>query len=258
MHLRGPAQELQIAGDTICVHDIDLRLGRESLEQLADLLDESERTQAERFVTRELARKYIVSHGGARIVLGCYLGVGPEEVRFVRNAHGKPALDLAHASELRFNLSHSGERCLVAVTESREIGVDIEAVRPIPDWPEIATRFFSPGEVAGLRSLPEALLGTAFFATWSRKEAYIKAVGLGFAIDLATFQVEVDPRRPARLIFAADADQGPDRWCMQDIDVGPDYRAAVAVEGSGCIVSVNVHQWPLAPRVDASCPGSAV
>jgi 4'-phosphopantetheinyl transferase len=222
------------------VYDIDLSLDEFAVERFSCLLDSGERAQAARFATAALRRGYVASHGNLRLVLGRYLGTGPGEVRFVRGQQGKPSLDSSHGSTLRFNLSHSGEKCLIAITEGREVGVDVERIRALDDWREIAERFFAKRETTRLSSLPAALVKTAFFATWSRKEAYIKALGLGLALDLGAFEVEVDPRKEARLLWTLHEPTGPEQWCMRNIDVGAEYCAAVAVQGQHCDVRLQV------------------
>ena len=225
--------------DCLAVHvfDFDLRVGDRELNELIQVLDEHEVAQAQRFATADLKRKYVASHGNVRHVLGRYLGVSPGEVRLFVGSHGKPSLHAAHASSLRFNLSHSGEKCLLALTLNREVGVDVERVRPLEDWREIAHRFFSNRETARLAELPAHLSEQAFFATWSRKEAYIKALGLGLALDLSSFEVEVDPRKPGQLIWAANETEGPKQWLMCDVDVDPEYRAALAVRDQRCSIT---------------------
>jgi 4'-phosphopantetheinyl transferase len=221
---------------TVYLYEVDLASAPTELGELLKLLDDRELAQAQRFATPELKRKYVVSHGSVRLALGRYLDVLPSDVRFVEAPHGKPQLDPCHASEVQFNLSHSGEKCLIAISAGSPVGVDVERLRPLEDWREIAQRFFSEREYQRLLALPVGLVNVAFFATWSRKEAYIKALGLGLALDLSAFEVEVDPRTEARLVWTRDAAEGPTRWAMRDISVGPHYRAALAVRGQHCNV----------------------
>jgi 4'-phosphopantetheinyl transferase len=235
----GPCQH-EVAS-TICprevhVYHVDLSLAESDVERLISFLDLNEKEQTARFATAVLKRRYVASHGNLRLALSRYLGLEPGEIRFARGPHGKPALDPSHGSTLRFNLSHSSEKCLIAVTEGREVGIDVERIRALDDWREIAERFFSERETFRLSSLPTSLVKTAFFATWSRKEAYIKALGLGLAFDLSAFEVEVDPREGARLLWTLDEGVGKEQWCMKNIDVGAEYCAALAVQGQHCEV----------------------
>jgi 4'-phosphopantetheinyl transferase len=241
-------EELSIKPHDVHVYDIDLAVNDGSTDLLFGLLDSREREQANRFVTSELRRRHILSHGHLRIILGRYLGVTPEEVVFVQLIRGKPALDPVHGSPVTFNLSHSGDKCLVAVATERDIGIDVERVRPLAEWREIAQRFFSQRETARLSELPPELTEAAFFATWTRKEAYIKALGLGMALDLGAFEVEVDPRQESRLIWALDASEGPSAWCMRNVPVAPGYHAALAVRDDTQSACVLCTDWPTLSR----------
>jgi 4'-phosphopantetheinyl transferase len=225
------------------VYDVGLELDAIDVEKLAKVLDERELATAARFATVSLRRKYVASHARLRSVLSRYLNLAPTEVRFLHGEQGKPWLDPCHRSNVRFNLSHSGEKGLVAITTNREVGIDVELIRPLEDWREIAERFFSQRETVRLSSLPPHLVERAFFATWSRKEAYVKALGLGLALDLGAFEVEVDPRNEARLEWTLDDLEGPTKWSLRDIHVGPEYHAAIAIEGQDCVLSVQPNDW---------------
>jgi len=213
------------------VYDIDLSRHYDEIESLRDVLSEHERSRAARFVTERLQHDYIVSHGATRLVLSRYVESAPDRLSFVQGEHGKPALDPCHSSSVRFNLSHSGNKCLIAVTNAREVGVDVEKLRALEDWLEIAKRFFSSRETEQLMLLPEALRRDGFFATWSRKEAYIKAIGMGLALELGSFAVEADPRAQARLVWTRDDAEEPAHWEMRTLQVEAGYHAAVAVRG---------------------------
>lgn len=226
--------------EPIAVHVYDVELSRhyDDIEALRSVLSEHERSRASRFVTERLQHDYIVSHGMTRLILGRYVECMPAELAFVQGEHGKPALDPRHASPVRFNLSHSGGKCLIAITNGREVGVDVEKIRRLEDWLEIAKRFFSTRETEQLLLLPEAMRHDGFFATWSRKEAYIKAIGMGLALELGSFAVNVDPSAQARLLWTRDNAEEPSHWEMRTLKVDPGYHAAVAVRGAIEVVRV--------------------
>ena len=158
-------------------------------------------------------------------------------MRFVYGPHGKPELASdGGETGLRFNVSHSHGLALYAITRHREIGVDVERIRPEVASETIAEHFFSPREVAVLRALPATLQATAFFACWTRKEAYIKARGDGLSLPLDQFAVSLAPGEPAALLYTAWDAQEAARWALHDLASGPGYRAAVAVTG---------HDWQL-------------
>jgi len=134
------------------------------------------------------------------------------------------------ARSLRFNLSHSHGLALVAVTRGREIGVDIEWVRPGMSDERIAERFFSTGEVRALRKLPERLQDEAFFNCWTRKEAYIKAKGEGLSMPLSDFEVSLRPEESAALLSTKRDPQEASRWLICELFPAPGFVAALVVE----------------------------
>jgi 4'-phosphopantetheinyl transferase len=160
-------------------------------------------------------------------VLGQYLAGNPADLRFSYNDYGKPLLTGDHG--LKFNLSHSHEVALVAVTRDAAVGVDVEHVRSDFASEEIARRFFSRLEVETFSSLPKEEKVAAFFRCWTRKEAYIKAIGKGLSQPLDGFDVTLAPADPAALLRADEDDRLS--WSMSVIAVGHGYAAALAVEG---------------------------
>lgn len=166
-----------------------------------------------------------------RMLLSRYLALHPSELTFVYNPFGKPSLPPgASTPALRFNLSHSNEFALYAFTREGEVGIDIE--QACADFPteEIAERFFSSGEVATLRSLAPALKTEGFFNCWTRKEAYIKAVGEGLSHKIDQFSVSLTPDQPAALVASADPLE-LSRWFFRELKPAPGYVAALVVEG---------------------------
>ena len=217
-----------------------------ALEAAARLLSEDEHARAGRFHFERHRRHFTLARGFLRTVLGLYLDIGPETVAFQYNRYGKPSLPPRLGDrKLCFNLSHSGDWALCAVTRGREIGVDIEKIQPHRATAGIARRFFSPREVDALFALPEHLRAAAFFRCWTRKEAYIKAKGRGLSISLASFAVALAPEQPAALIWTGDDPEERHRWSLDDIDLDDialdnidadihashGYAAALAVEG---------------------------
>jgi 4'-phosphopantetheinyl transferase len=197
--------------------------------------DECQR--AERYIFAKDRAHFVVARGLLRVLLGRYLGQEPQHLRFTYGRHGKPALATETGGvALRFNVSHSHGLALYAITRGREVGVDIEHIRPEVAQEQVAERFFSPREVTVLRALPTPLQAPAFFACWTRKEAYIKATGAGLALPLDQFDVSLAPGEPAALLHTAWDPQEATRWALQDLAPAPGYRAAVAVAG---------HDWHL-------------
>ena len=206
---------------------------RISLEQHGDILDRFRATleadeleRADRFYFEKHRRHFVVGRGFLREVIACYLQAKPEALRFVYGAYGKPAL--AGEQSLHFNMSHSHEVALLAVARNAELGVDVERVRVDFASEDIARRFFSRVEVDTFNALANEEQVAAFFRCWTRKEAYIKAIGKGLSQPLDAFDVTLAPGEAAALLRAEEDDVS--RWVLSDIDVGAGYAGALAVE----------------------------
>ena len=190
--------------------------------------------RAERYRFQEDREHFIIARGLLRTILGGYLDIEPGELQFHYNPNGKPALDgVPGGDTLHFNLSHSHGLALFAVTHGRDIGVDLEHIRPHFDEDQIAERFFSFQEVAALHALPRSMQKEAFFACWTRKEAYIKGTGQGLSLPLDQFDVSVVPGEPAALISTRWDPQEASRWSLQELNPGTGYVGALAVAGHG-------------------------
>jgi 4'-phosphopantetheinyl transferase len=206
------------------------------IQRLAQTLSEDERQRAGRFRFERDRWRYIVGRGLLRAILGRYLDLAPEQLRFRYGPRGKPALaEMLGESEgeLCFNVAHSHELALYAVARGRGVGVDIEYVRPIDELEQMAERFFSLSEVAVLQALPSDQKQEAFFNCWTRKEAYIKAVGDGLSRPLDQFGVSLAPGEPAKLLSVAGDPDEAGRWSIQALAPASGYVAALAVAGHG-------------------------
>jgi len=201
------------------------------VERLWAALTPDERERARRFHFERDRRRFVVARGVLREILGRCLGLAPALIRFAYNEYGKPSL-MEEAGGLRFNASHSAEAALYACTLGREVGIDIELLRDDFASFEIAERFFSKTEVRSLGSLPAHLRTQGFFNCWTRKEAYIKALGEGLSHPLHSFSVSLAPGEPARLISTDTALLEADRWSLVDLKPFEGYAAALAIRGS--------------------------
>ncbi len=221
-----PPQTLSLETGAVHVWRTSLDQPFQSLERFRRMLEPDELNRASRFHFEKHRQHFIVARGFLRSVLGRYLKMHPEALRFSYGAYGKPALASEHV--LRFNLSHSHEVALLAVTLNVDLGVDVEHIRADFASEEIARRFFSRAEVEVFNALSQEERVEAFFRCWTRKEAYIKAIGKGLSQALDAFDVTLAPGVQAALL-RADEDN-VERWWMSNVEVGEGYAGALAVE----------------------------
>jgi 4'-phosphopantetheinyl transferase len=210
----------------------------------ADMLTSDERKQASRFMSASLVRGFIARRAALRQILATYTRTRAADLAFRTGAHGKPQLLDPHgaASTLQFNTSDAGGYALIAVTMQQAIGVDIEAIRQIDDADDIVEQHFSAVERDTYRRLAPEQRPMAFFTAWTRKEAFIKAVGLGLNLSLDAFSVELDPAAPARLIEIDGDPIKAAEWTLLPIEVPRGHVGAVVVGGpiSHCQTGI----WP--------------
>lgn len=231
-----PPAEIALPEDEVHVWCAFLDQPRSHVQALVHILSIEEQSRAERFHFERDRRRYIASQGHLRMLLGQYLRIAPEHIKFHRGTRGKPALKETGSTEanLKFNLAHSHELALYGITRNREIGIDIEHIRPIPDAAQIVERFFSAQEQRTFFSLPPEQHLEAFFNCWTRKEAFIKAKGEGLYHPLDQFSVSLAPGEPARLLQIENDPQETARWSLQALNPAPGYVATLAVEGHSC------------------------
>ncbi|BAC90792.1 4'-phosphopantetheinyl transferase family protein [Gloeobacter violaceus] len=197
--------------------------------ELVETLSEDERHRAERYRFVGDKRRFIVARGLLRRILRCYLEIPAAQIRFSYGIKGKPALALPGCT-LQFNLSHSREVVLIALTLRRDIGIDLELVRSLAAMDQMAERFFSAHEKQMLGVLAPLERQETFFRFWACKEAYIKACGKGLALALDQFDVAIEPDGGVSLLAnRQERDAHPGHWAIRQIEPGKNYVAAVAV-----------------------------
>ncbi|HEX4487757.1 MAG TPA: 4'-phosphopantetheinyl transferase superfamily protein [Terriglobales bacterium] len=225
--LESPAtvDALRATGD---VHLWTVALDGEALrqEEYWQTLAEDERKRAERFHFVRDRERYVRARGRLRSLLGEYLSQDPANVQFSYGPQDKPAVE----GGLQFNLAHSGSYALYAFSFGKRVGMDIEQLRPMDDAEALAQRFFSPEECRDLISLPADQRNAAFFACWTRKEAFVKAVGGGLALPLKSFRVSLLPGEEVCLL----KNDNGGKWTLFDVHPAAGYRGAVVVEGGEC------------------------
>jgi 4'-phosphopantetheinyl transferase len=238
-----PAPErLALSNNEIHVWRVGLDQPAAKIADLSMTLAADEWERAYRFRFQRDRDHYIVARATLRALLSQYLLQRPEQLRFSYSPFGKPAMaDPSLARGLHFNISHSGGLALCAFTRVGEIGLDIEHLRENFDCEQIAQHCFSAREVETLFALPPEMRTLAFFNCWTRKEAFIKALGEGLSHPLDQFDVTLAPTEPAALLSTRNDPRGPGRWFLRELAPGSGYVAALAVEGSDCQVSC--WQW---------------
>jgi 4'-phosphopantetheinyl transferase len=189
--------------------------------------DEVER--AERFRFDQHRRAFVLGRAALRALIASYLRIEPQEASFTYGLKGKPALAVAPCP-LSFNVSNSGDLAAYAFALDCEIGVDVEHRRRLLEIEGIARRFFASDEVAELMALSEGERPEGFFNCWTRKEAYIKAVGDGLSVPLDSFEVTLQPGVPARMISLDGSAAAAERWTLHAFTPAPDYAGAIAYQ----------------------------
>ena len=207
--------------------NIDSRPQR--ISEFWKMLSEDERNRAERFRFDHHRERFIIQRGRLREILSGYGDIPPGAIRFRNGSGGKPEIE-GDNPIIRFNLSHSGGYVLYAVACGREVGVDVEVVRPKPKAAGLVARFFSPNEKRAFRKLEPCEEEAAFYAGWTRKEAYVKALGKGLRFPLDQFDVSLKSGDQEALLHVEGAPEELRRWSLRDIDLGPGFKAALAVE----------------------------
>lgn len=192
--------------------------------------DEQKRANAFRFAKQR--EHFIIGRGLLRIILGWYCATHPRQITLRYGAKGKPFLlspgeFLKNDLQLYFNVSHCEDCAVLAFSRNRDLGVDIERVRDLPDAEAIATQFFSPHEAAELLSVDPSFRAEAFFNCWTRKEAYLKAIGNGLSSPLYEVEVSLLPGEPAvlRKLKGRSASQ----WSLLQLHPQPGHVGALAV-----------------------------
>lgn len=208
---------------------------------LTGYLSPDERARAVRFVFPRHRDRFIAGRAFLRLLLAQYLGTDAGELTFRYGPHGKPAL-ADDRSDLQFNLAHCGSLAVCALARGcGELGVDVERLRPLADAADVARSSFSPNEVAQLESVEEPARLRAFFNGWTRKEAFLKALGDGLARPLDSFDVTLKPDDPPRLLRTGGDLEEAGRFSLHALEPETGYVAAVAARGRGW--SVRQVRW---------------
>jgi 4'-phosphopantetheinyl transferase len=228
--------------DEVHVWRIILDWPAERVNAMNAVLSLDEQQKADRFHFEQDRTRHVVGRGVLRSILARCMKTEAERLRFEYNKFGKPRLADGPTQPLQFNVSHSGDLVLIALTIERAVGIDVERTRNDLEVERIAASYFSLHERRTLHSLPAHQRRDAFFDCWTRKEAYIKAIGDGLSLPLDQFDVCFLPGQEPRLLATRPDPAEAGRWVFRALDLGPDYKAAVAVEGAGW--QLRTWEWP--------------
>ena len=226
-----PDKNLELSADAVHLWLAELEIGEQQVETLAQSLSQDELQRANRFRFDHDRHAFIAGRGILRIILGAYLNRSPNQITFQYGDRGKP--EVAHSgagSTLQFNVSHSQNRAIYAITRDRRIGVDLEYQRNVSDMERLAKRFFTSKEHAILCALPPEQQARAFFQLWTCKEAYLKAIGEGL-VGLGHVELTIAPNQPFSPSGIGDTRDCSTNWNLAQFQPFPDFMAALAVEG---------------------------
>jgi 4'-phosphopantetheinyl transferase len=224
--------ELDLTRDEVHVWCVNFNVFERDIHALRLNLSKDENAKAESFYFYKDKKNYIGRHAILRRILGRYLSIAPNNINFSYSSHGKPSLcNYSNGDTIHFNLSHSKGLVLYAITRGREVGIDVERIIPGIMDTQFSSYVFSQKELYGIQSLPSDLRMIALFQYWTRKEAFVKALGKGLSYDLK--KIDVSGAFGENNIIShrnSDAHDGC-RWSLRDIEVGSGYAASIVVKG---------------------------
>lgn len=230
---------LRLADDEIHLWSANLALPEAAVAALAACLSPDEHSRAARFHFERDRRRFAASRATLRIVLSSYGCGDARQLRFSYGERGKPALDRAwHAASIEFNLAHSHDLVLVAVGRGQALGVDVEFVRPMADLQGVAGLVCSPAELSSLLETPPAQRCESFLRCWTRKEAYVKAIGAGLSLALDRLHVGCATAAPGQALPTVGAQAGDaTAWRLHDLRPAPGYIGALATRQPACRIT---------------------
>jgi 4'-phosphopantetheinyl transferase len=214
---------LMLSERDIHIWTVELDLSHQQVEDFGQFLTAQERQRAAKFINPIHGNRWTIARGYLRQILGKYINLTPDAIVFNYGQQGKPAVE---AQDIQFNLSHSADRAVYAISAKHPVGIDLEQIHPLPAA-DLVDRFFSSAEQIIFHSLPVDLQQAAFFHAWTQKEAYLKACGTGLSTPLAQIEVSIDPRTPAAIISAPITGI----WQIEKLAISTEYASAIVIGG---------------------------
>ncbi len=236
----GPPPTLYLAAGEVHAWMALMPTSQQVILYLESLLSESEARIAAQFRTSDSQRRYVFAHAALRSIIAHYLDMNPRSIVFAKGEFGKPYLP--YHPTLQFNMSHSRDMVLIGLCHGSAVGIDVEYIQDSVDVLQLAEHAFSDSELASFCAIPSRSQAIAFFAHWTRKEAYIKARGLGLSLPLNSFDVPLRSEEASYPSRAASNVTALGKWYCRDLYPHPSYAGAVVVEGS--LGSLMCWRWP--------------
>lgn len=229
-------RQLSLAENEVHLWGIELDAVASGEPRWRTVLSPDEVARADRFHFARDRQNFTATRALLRMVLGSYVGCDASKLTFIYSDKGRPLLGANYALPLRFNVSHSGTRAVLAFSLGRDVGIDVERIRHNLDCDLLAERYFSPAEQKALAGLPLQERCSGFFRCWTRKEAYIKAHGAGLSLPLDSFDVSIIRGEQNTLLATRPDASEAARWSLCDVDAGEGYAAALCVKGHGWVL----------------------
>ncbi|NES02543.1 MAG: 4'-phosphopantetheinyl transferase superfamily protein [Okeania sp. SIO2F4] len=228
MFVYPPQKELKVSPNNVHIWSTNLKLLPSQIEELSTILSSDEIERANKFYFERDKNRFIIARGKLRKILSRYLNIEPEKLQFTYSDRGKPYLK---DTSILFNLSHSQDLALYAITQVNSIGIDLEYIRPMNDAENLAKRFFSHQEYNLISQLPPQKQQETFFKLWTCKEAYLKATGDGLAGGLEKVEISLNPKKPVEFFSINQDIKEASHWYLHQFIPEPNYIAAVVVAG---------------------------
>ncbi len=233
---------LSFRDNEVHIYYVQIDSVKKIIPVIKKFLTEADELKIKKFIFEKDRIVHTISAGVLENILSRYLPDRKNNINISYNEYGKPFIDnMDGETNITFNLSHSGDLILYAITDNRNVGIDVQEIREINSIDDIVESNFSEKEIAVFNSLPAELKLKAFYTCWTRKEAYIKAHGKGLSYPLNKFTVSIIPEEDAELL--SDENCSVSDWFLKDIMLSEGYAAAVAVEGSDIIF--RHYEWTL-------------
>jgi 4'-phosphopantetheinyl transferase len=229
---RPPHVPVVLGDEEVHIWRVEVEQFNEWVPYFVRSLSSYERARAEHYCFDEDRIRFIISRGILRILLSNYSNVAPNRIVLQRGFYGKPFFEnQSNAVNLQFNITHSAELALYAVTQMRRVGIDIEYMREIPHMYQLVLQLFSPREQYQWMKIPQDLKRQAFLKAWTGKEAYVKTLGLGFIYPLNQVEIALGPDITVQDIQLDSGDGAAIPSRMLSFQLGESYQSALVVEG---------------------------